>query len=93
MGGREQWWEDWAGLSGARAGPTGGGGGRAGSPPWGISARGVVFLLVGRGGGGSEGDLVLLLSVGRAVACAGVVRCLHFGLVSRPVGIYINYHG
>ena len=48
---------------------------------------------VGRGCGGSEGNLVLLFSVGRAVACAGVVWCLHFGMVSGPVGIYINYHG
>ena len=69
---------DVAGMTDARAGPTGGGGGRA---------------LVGRGGGGSEGDLVLLLSVGRAVVGVGVVRCLHCGLVSGPVGTYINYHG
>ena len=54
---------------------------------------GVSFLLVGRGGGGSEGDLVLLLSVGRAVVGVGVVWCLHCGLVSGPVGTYINYHG
>ena len=69
---------DVVGMTDMQAGPTGAGGGRA---------------FVGRGGGGSKGNLVLLFSVGRAVACAGVVRCLHFGLVSGPVGIYINYHG
>ena len=69
---------DVAGMTDTQAGPTGGRGGGT---------------LVGRGSGGSEGYLVLLLSVWRTVHCAGELRYLHLVPVSGPVGIYINYHG
>ena len=94
MRGGGKWWEAGKKFDGptvTRAGPTVGGGGRAG-PPWGTSRRRLDLFFVRRGNGGSTDNFVLLATVWRAVARRGKVWSFHYDLASGPAITYIIYH-